>query len=111
MRAVVAMLALAHLLVALLDIGRFHWSDTVPPPLHLVGLAAFTGAAGLIVWATAVNRFFSTVVRIQTERDHLLVREGPYRFVRHAGYGDSSRITLRPSIVYFPSSTILMASG
>jgi protein-S-isoprenylcysteine O-methyltransferase Ste14 len=33
-----------------------------------------------------VNRFFSGTVRIQTERGHHVVTDGPYRFVRHPGY-------------------------
>ena len=33
-----------------------------------------------------VNRFFSPVVRIQEERGHHLITEGPYRFIRHPGY-------------------------
>jgi protein-S-isoprenylcysteine O-methyltransferase Ste14 len=34
----------------------------------------------------SVNRFFSSVPRIQTERGHHLVTDGPYRYVRHPGY-------------------------
>jgi protein-S-isoprenylcysteine O-methyltransferase Ste14 len=30
--------------------------------------------------------FFSTAVRIQTERGHRVITTGPYRFVRHPGY-------------------------
>src|SRR5207249_4357953 len=36
-------------------------------------------------WAM-INRFFSSVVRIQTERGHHVVTVGPYRYVRHPGY-------------------------
>ena len=32
------------------------------------------------------NRFFSAVVRIQHDRGHKVVRDGPYRIVRHPGY-------------------------
>jgi protein-S-isoprenylcysteine O-methyltransferase Ste14 len=32
------------------------------------------------------NKFFSGVVRIQKERGHHVVSEGPYRIVRHPGY-------------------------
>jgi protein-S-isoprenylcysteine O-methyltransferase Ste14 len=32
------------------------------------------------------NKFFSTVVRIQHEREHYVVSGGPYRYVRHPGY-------------------------
>ena len=37
-------------------------------------------------WAVAENRFFSSVVRIQTDRGHVVCDSGPYRFVRHPGY-------------------------
>lgn len=33
-----------------------------------------------------VNRFFSAVVRLQTDRGHHVVTAGPYRIVRHPGY-------------------------
>ena len=32
------------------------------------------------------NRFFSTMVRIQEERGHVVASSGPYRYVRHPGY-------------------------
>jgi protein-S-isoprenylcysteine O-methyltransferase Ste14 len=32
------------------------------------------------------NRFFSAMVRIQTDRGHVVCDTGPYRFVRHPGY-------------------------
>lgn len=37
-------------------------------------------------YAMMENRFFSSVVRIQTDRGHRVVSEGPYRWVRHPGY-------------------------
>ena len=72
--------------VASLDVGRFHWSDTVPLPLQIGALALFALGMALAVWAMAVNKFFSSVVRIQKERGHHLITSGPYRFVRHPGY-------------------------
>jgi protein-S-isoprenylcysteine O-methyltransferase Ste14 len=32
------------------------------------------------------NRFFSGMVRIQTDRGHRVVSSGPYRWIRHPGY-------------------------
>ena len=32
------------------------------------------------------NRFFSAVVRIQGERGHRVIDQGPYAFIRHPGY-------------------------
>jgi protein-S-isoprenylcysteine O-methyltransferase Ste14 len=75
-----------HWIVAGLDRGRFHWSDHVPGWLQ--GVCLFTVAAGyaLALWAMRVNRFFSSVVRIQTDRGQHVVTTGPYAFVRHPGY-------------------------
>ncbi|MBC7224324.1 MAG: isoprenylcysteine carboxylmethyltransferase family protein, partial [Anaerolineae bacterium] len=41
---------------------------------------------GLATWAMASNPFFSAFVRIQRERGHRVVADGPYRYVRHPGY-------------------------
>lgn len=41
------------------------------------------------VWGTYAlveNRFFSGMVRIQTDRNHQVVSTGPYRWMRHPGY-------------------------
>ena len=40
----------------------------------------------LATWAMVVNRFFSAVVRIRTDRGHKVVNSGPYHFIRHPGY-------------------------
>jgi protein-S-isoprenylcysteine O-methyltransferase Ste14 len=54
----------------------------------LEGICLLTVAAGyaLALWAMRVNRFFSSVVRIQTDRGQHVVSTGPYAFVRHPGY-------------------------
>jgi protein-S-isoprenylcysteine O-methyltransferase Ste14 len=69
-----------------LDVGRFRWSDTVPLAMQVIGLLAMAAALAVVVWAVAVNRFFSSVIRIQTDRGHHLVTAGPYRYVRHPAY-------------------------
>jgi protein-S-isoprenylcysteine O-methyltransferase Ste14 len=83
---VVTGLMLGQSVVAGLDEGRFHWSGDVPPAVQGAGLLAGAAALAVVVWAMAVNRFFSSVVRIQTDRGHHLVTSGPYRFVRHPAY-------------------------
>ena len=40
----------------------------------------------LVVQSMRANRFFSAVVRIQTERGHRVIDRGPYGTVRHPGY-------------------------
>jgi protein-S-isoprenylcysteine O-methyltransferase Ste14 len=39
-----------------------------------------------MVHAMKANRFFSAVVRIQKDRGHRVVDQGPYAIVRHPGY-------------------------
>ena len=77
---------LAQLIVAGLDVGRFGWSGPVPLVVHGTGLLPFVSGIALAMRAMVVNRFLSPVVRIQVERGHRLITEGPYRFVRHPGY-------------------------
>lgn len=85
-RAAMVICLTAEMVVSVLDVGRFHWSDTVPLAGHALGLAVFTAGFGLVTWAVAVNRFFSSVVRVQAERGHEIVTTGPYRYLRHPGY-------------------------
>ena len=75
-----------HWIVAGLDRGRFHWSDSVPAWLQALGLIAVAAGYALCFWAMAVNRFFSSVVRIQTDRGQHVITAGPYACVRHPGY-------------------------
>jgi protein-S-isoprenylcysteine O-methyltransferase Ste14 len=76
----------AHWCIAGLDVGRFHWSDTVPTAGKIGGLAIFASGLALIVWAMRVNRFFSSIIRLQEDRGHRLITGGPYGWVRHPGY-------------------------
>lgn len=72
--------------IAGLDVGRYHWSDTVPIGVQALGLAGLTAALAVVRWAQSVNRFFSSAIRIQRDRGHHVVTSGPYRYVRHPGY-------------------------
>jgi protein-S-isoprenylcysteine O-methyltransferase Ste14 len=80
------LLCIAHWAIAGFDRGRFHWSDNVPLAFRLAAIIVFASGLSLFVWAMHVNRFFSSVVRIQRERGHQVVTAGPYRWVRHPGY-------------------------
>ena len=93
---------LAQLIVAGLDVGRFGWSGPVPQAVHGIGLLCFLSGLGLATRAMAVNRFFSPVVRIQVERGHRLITEGPYRLVRHPGYAGM--------LLSFPGTGLMLGS-
>ena len=72
-------------IVAGLD-HRYGWSPAFPLWLTIVGLALIAVGYALGAWALVENRFFSGVVRIQTERGHVVCDSGPYRIMRHPGY-------------------------
>lgn len=76
---------LALPLIAGLD-RRFGWSAGIDVGCHWAGVFLFICGMALSSWAMAVNRYFSTVVRIQRERGQTVCRSGPYRYVRHPGY-------------------------
>ncbi len=74
------------LVVGALDTGRFGWSSEWPPSTYVLVVAVYLLGQAIFIWARTTNAYFSSVVRIQTERGQTVCREGPYRFVRHPGY-------------------------
>jgi len=72
-------------IVAGLD-HRYSWSSEFPLWLIVIGFIFISLGYAFAAWALAENRFFSSVVRIQTDRGHVVCESGPYRFVRHPGY-------------------------
>ena len=92
------LLMFAQLLLAGLDVGRLHWSATVPLPLQILGLVGFAMGMGLTTWAMLVNRFFSSAVRLQPDRGQQLVSSGPYRLVRHPGYSGGLLLLLSAGV-------------
>jgi protein-S-isoprenylcysteine O-methyltransferase Ste14 len=80
-----AVALLVHVVVVGLD-ARFGWSPDVPASLRAGALVVYVAAFAWSNWAMTVNRFFSSVVRLQTDRGHRVITDGPYRFVRHPGY-------------------------
>jgi protein-S-isoprenylcysteine O-methyltransferase Ste14 len=65
---------------------RWSWTAPLPAWVRLSGGFVFILGYALVLWAMYANKFFSQVVRIQTERGHVAVTDGPYRIVRHPGY-------------------------
>jgi len=66
--------------------ARFGWSPNLPDGIQITALLVNFTASMFSTWATFANRFFSSHVRIQTDRGHTVVRSGPYQFMRHPGY-------------------------
>jgi protein-S-isoprenylcysteine O-methyltransferase Ste14 len=76
----------SEVILAPLDYGRFHWTGELPLPLYAAAFAALALAFAIGTWAVRTNKFFSSVVRIQKDRGHTVIQEGPYAYVRHPGY-------------------------
>jgi protein-S-isoprenylcysteine O-methyltransferase Ste14 len=72
-------------IVAGLD-HRFNWSAELPLWLILTGFILISLGYAFAAWALVENRFFYSVVCIQTDREHAVCDSGPYRIVRHPGY-------------------------
>jgi protein-S-isoprenylcysteine O-methyltransferase Ste14 len=80
-------------IVAGLDV-RYGWSSGIGPGAQTAAMLIVIVGYALVVWATGMNAFFSQVVRIQTERGHTVVNNGPYRFVRHPAYVGMTLVVL-----------------
>jgi len=78
-------LFLALPLVAGLDV-RFGWTRELSARWHIAGAVLLGVGLELATWAMIANAYFSTAVRIQSDRGQTVCRTGPYRIVRHPGY-------------------------
>jgi protein-S-isoprenylcysteine O-methyltransferase Ste14 len=83
--SILRLVQLARYILAGLD-QRFGWTEGFPLAAQIAALAACLLGTTLFAWAMASNKFFSQVVRIQSERSHAVAKGGPYRFVRHPAY-------------------------
>jgi len=85
-RPVSSALAVLQLMVAGFDVGRRHWPPTVSPGLQITAiLLVFVGLL-ILTWALFTNSFFSLAVRLQPDRNQVVISTGPYQYVRHPGY-------------------------
>lgn len=73
-------------LVAGLDSGRYHWSPDFHWSVYLSGIILTATGQLLFLIAQKQNKFFSSTVRIQTNREHTVCETGLYQFVRHPAY-------------------------
>jgi protein-S-isoprenylcysteine O-methyltransferase Ste14 len=76
----------AMYVVAGLDSGRFHWSPDFHIGLFIAGIVLTASGQLLFLVAQKQNRFFSSTVRIQANREHKVCDTGLYKFVRHPAY-------------------------
>jgi len=87
-------------LPAVAGLDRFHWHVLPRPgfPLGGAGLVVFALGWGIKGWALRANTFATAVVRLQHERNHVVVVSGPYGVVRHPFYAADPLIFLGLSL-------------
>jgi protein-S-isoprenylcysteine O-methyltransferase Ste14 len=72
--------------LAVLDGGRFQWTRQLPWGITGTAACLYVLGAALHFAAIRANTFYSSTVSIHSELGHTVIKEGPYRFVRHPGY-------------------------
>jgi protein-S-isoprenylcysteine O-methyltransferase Ste14 len=73
-------------IIAGLDSGRYQWSPDFHWSICLLGIILTASGQLLFLIAQKQNKFFSSTVRIQTDRGHTVCETGLYKIVRHPAY-------------------------
>ena len=107
--SITTLLLLVTLIVAGLD-KRIGWSPEMAMAIQLAALVVWLLGDAFSKWAAVSNRFYSRVVRIQRDRGHTVVTDGPYRYMRHPGYAGALVAALATPIV-LGSLWALVAAG
>ena len=90
------------ILIAALDGGRFGWSEEISVGWILLAYVLYLLANGLASWTVSANPFFSAESRLQTDRNQIVTKRGPYQWVRHPAY--------LASIIIWPITGVLLES-
>lgn len=77
---------LTSVVIAGLDSGRFQWSPYFHWYIYAIGIILTIIGQVIFLIARKENKYFSSVVRIQTDRGHSVCDTGIYKIVRHPGY-------------------------
>ena len=80
----------------------FGWSKGFSIMIEILALVVILAGYTIATYALIENRFFSGVVRIQSERGHQVVSSGPYRVIRHPGYAGA--------VLYYLATPFLLDS-
>jgi protein-S-isoprenylcysteine O-methyltransferase Ste14 len=96
--AVTTPLYVIALLLAGLD-QRFGWTTNMPLTIYWASVIIYVLGQAIFQWARYTNQYFSSVVRIQTDRGQTVCKDGPYRYVRHPGYVGGFLFTITVGLV------------
>jgi protein-S-isoprenylcysteine O-methyltransferase Ste14 len=83
----------------MVDPGSMKWSSvSLPVWLRWAGVGVIAIACGLLVWTfrSLGRNLTDTVV---TRREHTLVVQGPYSWIRHPLYGSAALLTVAVSLI------------
>ena len=80
------LITISMYITAGLDSGRYHWSPDFHWSIYLLGIILTISGQLLFLIAQKQNKFFSSTVRIQTNREHIVCETGLYKIVRHPAY-------------------------
>ena len=94
---------------------RHRWSIPIPLYIRYVSALIMALSYTFSVWAMVVNRYFSSVARVQKDREQVVVKTGPYRIVRHPSYSSTLLASLALPFMLssfwalIPASVIIVA--
>lgn len=102
---------ISHVVIAALDLGRYHWSTGFPIWLQAAGVLGMLCAMAMVVWALRHNEYLSARIRIQSERGQRVATTGPYAHIRHPNYAGASLLGLTSGLVFgsWPSVVPMLA--
>ncbi len=104
-KIIVPFVAIYFPLITLVICGldeRFIWSPSFALWVKVIAVLVMIFGLTISTWAMVVNAFYSSHVRIQTDRGHQVIKAGPYKFVRHPSYIGG--------VLYYLSIPILLGS-
>jgi protein-S-isoprenylcysteine O-methyltransferase Ste14 len=81
-----ALMYVITIVLAGLDSGRFQWTPHFNWYICILGVLLTVIGQILFLTARSQNNFFSSVVRIQKDRGHVVCDTGLYKIIRHPGY-------------------------
>jgi len=104
----------SHIILAALDLGRFHWSAGFPMWLIALGTIVLLCGYGIVIWAVRYNEYMSARIRIQGDRGQQVIDTGPYAIIRHPNYAGGFLVSLASGFVFgswvsIPSMLLHMA--